>query len=542
MPTCTHARSRRALIAMLCATFLALMPTTLAAQNNSGDQPAFNPGQITRIEHPGYRNYVLVHLPANYTPDRAWPVILNYHGLNGKPTLSPFKHTLGGEHFIIIGMDYSSKAYHEELDRNVANRAKQHLAGVLQRLSRFDKLNMDKDRLILSGISQGGYSATVLGEAVLDQLAGIVMLSAGRTHYEGHHPPPMDKIRGMPIYIGVGENDDPHRERGEKSARLYRDWGANVTLTVWPNRGHSPKKDDQKLRRWLLALGPLANAAQRLDAAERAAKAGDTAQAYRAYRKLADLSDAHPASRKAAQQLSALKQQATAQLEQAGKQIEREAYAEAVTTLVNVSNNFAGTDAAQRATQRLKALRGDAETAQLIDQAMLDRKAKRLHEQAKTAKQRGRHTEALEHYAEYVKTCEGATGYENVKAEYATYRQTQRRSAADALRQRAARAEQRDEFAQAMTLYGQYVEKFGDMAGAEKVKQKLAALKVDPRVARQRRDAQVADECKPMLAMARSYIRADMPEKARPLLEKIVEDHGETSWADKARSMLDDLN
>ena len=104
------------------------------------------------------------------------------------------------------------------------------------------RVNVAKEYIFMGGYSQGGYSTTVLGEQMLDQLAGRFVLGAGRRDVD-INPPPAELIRDHPVFYGAGELDDPHYERAKRAAQLYRMWGADVTFEGWPDETHtlSPK-------------------------------------------------------------------------------------------------------------------------------------------------------------------------------------------------------------------------------------------------------------------------------------------------------------
>ena len=116
-------RTGRALFAVLAVTLfpVAASPAAIPAGKPAGDAEGskFVPGQETRVDDPslGGLGYYLVYLPKDYAPDRTWPAIVCYHGVDQKPTTSPFKGVLGGKGFIIIGMCYHGgqdlKAYND---------------------------------------------------------------------------------------------------------------------------------------------------------------------------------------------------------------------------------------------------------------------------------------------------------------------------------------------------------------------------------------------------------------------------------------------
>ena len=200
----------------------------------------------------------LVYVPVDYTDKRAFPVIFYYHGLGGSATTAMFRLITKGQGFIIVGMNYATYAYYRKLrlSPTATGPEKLYFKEVLTMVS--DRLNIATDYIFMGGYSQGGYSTTVLGEQLLDQLAGRLVLGAGRRDMDVN-PPPRELIRGHPVFFGVGELDDPHYPRAKRAAQFYRNLGADVTFEGWPNETHSFSMEVfkyTKIREWLIAYGP----------------------------------------------------------------------------------------------------------------------------------------------------------------------------------------------------------------------------------------------------------------------------------------------
>jgi Tfp pilus assembly protein PilF len=54
--------------------------------------------------------------------------------------------------------------------------------------------------------------------------------------------------------------------------------------------------------------------------------------------------------------------------------------------------------------------------------------------------------------------------------------------------------------------------------------------------------ADAADkECKGWLSMARNYIKAGMPEKAKPYLEQVIQKDPDTAYALEAKELLGEM-
>lgn len=208
------------------------------------------PGAEVRLETPKTGSYILVYVPEDYTPDRAWPIIFCYHGYNGKATTWPFTEATHGRGFIIAGMEYATKEYALHLGMNRVGPEITQFDEALAMASSFLKVNPNV--IFIGGFSQGGYSTSILGEQLLDRLAGLIILGAGRSAAD-RYPPPTKSLQRKPIFIGVGENDTVHHPRAKDAARIYKLWGADVTLEEWPGVGHAFDGTKSKLLDWLLA-------------------------------------------------------------------------------------------------------------------------------------------------------------------------------------------------------------------------------------------------------------------------------------------------
>jgi poly(3-hydroxybutyrate) depolymerase len=197
----------------------------LASAHAQDHNPEFAPGKETRINHPGMCGHFLGYLPTDYTIDPKWSAIFFYHGMNGNSTTDPIQMVTSGKGYIVVGMDYGSKAYHDYPNYNRAGPENNHLLAIMKKLDQ--SLNIDRSMIFMAGVSKGGYSTSVLGETMLDDLAGLALLAAGRTARD-KQPPNFKKIRAKPIFIGVGANDIGTRPGAVKAAENYRRWGDNV--------------------------------------------------------------------------------------------------------------------------------------------------------------------------------------------------------------------------------------------------------------------------------------------------------------------------
>ena len=175
----------------------------------------------------------LVYIPEGYASKRSYPLIFCYHGAGGDITTWPFYEVTGGNGFIILGMEYIGLDAGRRTPQWV-RREKAQFFEVLEMVSK--RLNIDPDLIFMGGYSQGGYHTTLLGEQVLDKLAGLIILGAGRFFID--HTPPGRNIGNKPVFIGVGEKDEVHNPRAKRAAGNYKRWGADVTFEEWAGVGH----------------------------------------------------------------------------------------------------------------------------------------------------------------------------------------------------------------------------------------------------------------------------------------------------------------
>ena len=216
------------------------------------------PGTATGNAFPGYHDYVRVYLPESPPGPRGYPVILWYHGQGAalRPNTQLIHAVTGGEAFLLVGMNYGSRRFYEELDRRALAREQARIDDLLSELEAC--VSIDRDSLLLAGYSQGGYAVTLLGERMLDRIAGLVVLGAGRADRTGNLPE-RRAITGLPMFFAAGADDEAYGAAAEASARLYAGLGAQVSLERWPETDHFEgwqwyQEDEARtvgLRNWL---------------------------------------------------------------------------------------------------------------------------------------------------------------------------------------------------------------------------------------------------------------------------------------------------
>jgi len=265
-------------------------------------------------------------------------------------------------------------------------------------------LNVATETIFMGGYSQGGYFTTVLGEQMLDRLAGLIVLGAGRT-YVDRSSPPAQQIRGKPIFYGVGELDEKHNPRARNAVEMYRKWGADVTFEEWEGVEHSGPLSlmlqSTKMLDWLLANGPLKGIEPKFAEAHQAEKNGKLGKAFTLYNEVAKISPEYKVCIEAARAAENLAGQAEKQLAEA-ETIAQESYIEADKLLNQIAKVYSGSVYEEFAKQQKKKL--------------LNVKANELKAKAKAAENAKDYKKALYLYELYLTYFSEADHYQTIKA------------------------------------------------------------------------------------------------------------------------------
>ena len=393
-----HSNNLRCSMRSVCCNIVLLL---LLHSAFSADIPTVSPGKEVRITAPKTGKTFLLYVPVDYTDKRPFPVIFYYHGYRGTATTGMFRHITKGKGFIIVGMNYATNLYYNELLPTEIAPEKIFFDEALALIS--TRVNVAQDYIFMGGYSQGGYSTTVLGEQMLDRLAGRLVLGAGRRDVD-MNPPPAELIRGHPVFYGAGALDDPHYARAERAVQLYTEWGADVTFESWPDETHSLSRQwstKTKMREWLIAYGPIRQVESGFEKAQIAEKEGRFGEAFALYTQIAEILPDTALCQSAKKSATHLRMHAEARFDQLKKIASEEPYAEMVKALKTFSNTYAGSVFAEHAGQLLIEL--------------LNAKADALEARARAAESEKNYARALQLYKLYLTYFTEAKRYSEVQ-------------------------------------------------------------------------------------------------------------------------------
>ena len=217
----------------------------------------FAPGVETNVDAALLGGPMKVFLPVNYSATNRWPVIFFYPGQDQQPGTETIRKFTDDRDYIVVGLPYPDAGpapssrdlpphYTERLNGDFA-RAKSWIAA---------RASVDSNRFFLGGVSKGGWTADLIGEPQMGQLAGLIILLAGRS-YAVNESPGGSGYYGKPVYIGDGENDGNMRP-ARQAAEFFLRRKAVVTLEEFPALGHAMPADAPWLRAWLQVQGRMA--------------------------------------------------------------------------------------------------------------------------------------------------------------------------------------------------------------------------------------------------------------------------------------------
>jgi predicted esterase len=234
----------------LLAALLAVASTAWAAEPQ-----AVVPGKAVGWPHPAYGEEVSLSLfvPESYhDPDnagRAWPLVLWFHGTNGRPTTQLLREVGAGENFVIVGMTYLQSGRFQYTPEGLGKEMAAYRQ-VVRDLQKSKQIRIDPRRIYVGGFSKGGWLSALFFEKD-PLLAGAMVMGGGVFDRPDSATERFATVR--PVYVGIGSLD-PNLAVSRKAEHFLTSLGTRVTLDIWPGVGHQyPRGEDQQMamRQWL---------------------------------------------------------------------------------------------------------------------------------------------------------------------------------------------------------------------------------------------------------------------------------------------------
>ncbi|MGB5325747.1 MAG: prolyl oligopeptidase family serine peptidase [Pseudomonadales bacterium] len=213
-------------ICTLCTTVMVFACAAQVQHNSSNNRQI--PGQFNYSESETLR--YLLYLPQGYEQQDKWPLLLFLHGwgeagnnLNKVKKHGPPKHIARGRilPFIVVSPQNPNKgAWQPAL-----------LSALLDDIER--QYKVDKSRIYVTGLSEGGFGTWSLANHEPDRFAAIAPVCGGGD------PGWAERIKHVNVwaYHGARDNVVPVSESINMVAAIKR-LGGNPNLTVYPEVGH----------------------------------------------------------------------------------------------------------------------------------------------------------------------------------------------------------------------------------------------------------------------------------------------------------------
>ena len=209
-------------------------------------------GENTGVMHdhnePGSRGGFSLYVPEYYTVDRAWPLVMAMHGGsgNGRNFLWSWLRDARSFGAILIAPTATGPTWAlmgEDTDTP-------NLARILKTVRR--RWNVDPDRMLLTGMSDGGTFCYVSG---LERASPFTHLGpvASTFHPLMAEMADAERLRGLPIYLVHGKLDWMFPVQGARHTRqALSAAGADVTYREIDDLSHTyPREINAEMLQWL---------------------------------------------------------------------------------------------------------------------------------------------------------------------------------------------------------------------------------------------------------------------------------------------------
>lgn len=197
------------------------------------------------------RKYVL-YVPQDYTPDKAWPLIVFLHGAGERGDDGLIQSEVGigtairrnknAFPCLVLMPQCPKEAFWDSilghLDTSLADTRRDY--------------SIDATRIYLTGLSMGGYGTWIWGATKADTFAALMPVCGGGNPLDmqrlckepiedvfGTLPERVEKLATLPIWAFHGEDDRTVPPiRTKQMVRLVTKAGGNVKHTTYPEVGH----------------------------------------------------------------------------------------------------------------------------------------------------------------------------------------------------------------------------------------------------------------------------------------------------------------
>ncbi len=195
----------------------------------------------------------VVYVPHDYTPDKAWPLIVFLHGAGERGSDGLIQTEVGIGTAIRRHADWFPAIV--LFPQCPESKFWDVIIGDIERAmtKTQQEYRIDPDRIYLTGLSMGGYGVWLWGAKKTDTFAALMPICGGGDMSElllmSRKPPVYDfgsmeervkKLSKVPIWAFHGADDETvPPDRSRRMVKLVKDAGGDVKYTEFPKTGHN---------------------------------------------------------------------------------------------------------------------------------------------------------------------------------------------------------------------------------------------------------------------------------------------------------------
>jgi len=184
----------------------------------------------------------LIVVPDDYDPDSPAPLVIALHGYGDHGENYPkLWGGAAGEVGAILAVPFGVRAVGDGRAWGDLDETETIVMLTLEQVRK--KFDIDQDRVVLTGFSQGGFMAMALGTRHADLFSGVIPMAGGYIP-DIDAPPPADGEEPN-FYFMVGSRDNAVSQV-RRAAADYKEAGYEVKLRVVAGTSHSFPRDTKR--------------------------------------------------------------------------------------------------------------------------------------------------------------------------------------------------------------------------------------------------------------------------------------------------------
>ena len=206
----------------------------------------------THLQQWAAQSPILLVPPSRYDPSSPAPLVVVFHGYGDIPVAYPYRWEVAAERSgAVLAVPRGGLQVGAGFAWSSVDEADAIFSEVLARAS--SEFVIDRDRVVVTGFSQGAFMALALGVRHRGGLRGVIPI-AGPYIPEVDAPPPAST--GDPRYFFMVGSQDPAVTQMRRAARDFEGAGYETSFRILPGIGHAmPDRGGFELRealRWVM--------------------------------------------------------------------------------------------------------------------------------------------------------------------------------------------------------------------------------------------------------------------------------------------------